>query len=206
MGISLGPHQLKAIDELDSGKVLIGGVGTGKSMTALAYWWTVVCGGELRINGRDSWEKPVKKVDLYVITTARKRNSLDWTKELAQIGLSEGPEGGLEGLTVTIESWNNIKKFEAVRGAFFVFDEQRLVGSGAWVKSFYKIANRNRWILLSATPADTWMDLIPVFVANGFYKNKSEFVERHCIYSRCSKTSRFATSKRSSEVFETLLK
>lgn len=187
MGISLGPHQLKAIDELDSGKVLIGGVGTGKSMTALAYWWTVVCGGELRINGRDSWEKPVKKVDLYVITTARKRNSLDWTKELAQIGLSEGPEGGLEGLTVTIESWNNIKKFESVRGAFFVFDEQRLVGSGAWVKSFYKIANRNRWILLSATPADTWMDLIPVFVANGFYKNKSEFVERHCIYSRWSK-------------------
>ena len=187
MGISLGPHQLKAIDELDSGKVLIGGVGTGKSMTALAYWWTVVCGGELRINRRDSWEKPVKKVDLYVITTARKRNSLDWTKELAQIGLSEGPEGGLEGLTVTIESWNNIKKFESVRGAFFVFDEQRLVGSGAWVKSFYKIANRNRWILLSATPADTWMDLIPVFVANGFYKNKSEFVERHCIYSRWSK-------------------
>lgn len=187
MGISLGPHQLKAIDELDTGKVLIGGVGTGKSMTALAYWWTVVCDGELRVNDRDGWKPPTKKVDLYIITTARKRNSLDWVKELAQIGLSEGSEGGLEGITVTVESWNNIKKFEAVRGAFFVFDEQRLVGSGAWVKSFYKIANRNMWILLSATPADTWMDLVPVFVANGFYKNKSEFVERHCIYSRWSK-------------------
>ena len=114
MGISLGPHQLKAIDELDTGKVLIGGVGTGKSMTALAYWWTVVCDGELRVNDRDGWKPPTKKVDLYIITTARKRNSLDWIKELAQIGLSEGSEGGLEGITVTVESWNNIKKFEAV--------------------------------------------------------------------------------------------
>ena len=199
MSIQLKPHQKEAIKQLETGKILCGGVGTGKSLTSIAYWWTVVCGGQLRVNGKGDWVKPERRVDLYILTTAKKRNELDWEGELVKLGLSKGSEGVLDGLTVVVDSWNNIRKYEGVRGAFFILDEQRLVGSGAWVKSFYKIAQKNDWILLSATPGDTWMDYIPVFVANGFYKNKSEFVERHCIYNRFSKypkVDRFVATKR----------
>lgn len=199
MSIQLKPHQKEAIEQLETGKILCGGVGTGKSLTSIAYWWTVVCGGKLRVNGKGDWAKPERRVDLYILTTAKKRNELDWEGELVKLGLSKGSEGVLDGLTVVVDSWNNIRKYEGVRGAFFILDEQRLVGAGAWVKSFYKIAQKNDWILLSATPGDTWMDYIPVFVANGFYKNKSEFVERHCIYNRFSKypkVDRFVATKR----------
>ena len=199
MSIQLKPHQKEAIKQLETGKILCGGVGTGKSLTSIAYWWTVVCGGQIRVNGKGDWAKPKRRVDLYILTTAKKRNELDWEGELVKLGLYKGSEGVLDGLTVVVDSWNNIRKYEGVRGAFFILDEQRLVGSGAWVKSFYKIAQKNDWILLSATPGDTWMDYIPVFVANGFYKNKSEFVERHCIYNRFSKypkVDRFVATKR----------
>ena len=177
-------HQLKAIDELGNGKILCGGVGTGKSITALGYWYLKVCGGVQWDDGRLG--PMTEPRDLYIITTARKRDTHEWERECEKFGCDISKFGWDEGGTLTIDSWNNLHKYENVERAFFIFDEQRVVGSGAWVKSFIKISRGvdNQWILLSATPGDTWMDYIPVFIANGFYKNRTQFLRRHAVYNR----------------------
>ena len=175
-------YQEQAVEQMHNGCILCGGVGSGKSCTALAYYFQE-CGGDWRGS-----YKPMKNPkDLYIITTAKKRDSCEWEKDLSYFLLSPHPDATLYKNKIVIDSWNNIGKHSDVSDAFFIFDEQRLVGSGAWVKAFYKIAKKNRWILLSATPGDTWQDYIPVFVANGFYKNKTEFIREHVIYSRFTK-------------------
>lgn len=183
MSIQLRECQEKAVNQLENGNILCGGVGTGKSITSIAYFFKS-CGGDWH----DRRYIPMKNPkDLYIITTARKRDSLEWEGELARFILSTDPKANFYKNKVVVDSWNNIGKYTDVTDAFFIFDEQRVVGSGAWVKAFYKIAKRNKWILLSATPGDCWTDYIPVFVANGFYKNKSEFIHEHVIYSPISK-------------------
>lgn len=176
MAIELDKGQLNAIDQMKNGCILCGGVGSGKSRTALVYYYTRVCNGQICINGLMSDISPTNPKDLYIITTAKKRDTYEWEKELEPLGM--------DTQTVTIDSWNNIKKYTNVMGAFFIFDEQRVVGYGAWTKAFLRITKLNEWILLSATPGDTWLDYIPVFIANGFYKNKTEFIQRHVIYNR----------------------
>lgn len=173
--MKLDDYQIDAVNRLASGKILYGGVGLGKSRTALAYYYTKECGGLL-----DEIDSPMTDPkDLYIITTAKKRDSADWLYEMAPLTIPDS-------VKVVVDSWNNIKKYIDVKNSFFIFDEQRVVGYGAWTKSFLKITKNNHWIMLTATPGDNWMDYIPVFIANGFYKHKTEFLERHAVYNRYS--------------------
>lgn len=182
-GISLRDYQLDAVDRMRNGCILCGGVGSGKSRTSLAYYYKEQGG----ILGTKNYVKMKNPKDLYIITTARKRDTLEWEDEFAPFLITTHKDVSMYNHNVKVDSWNNIQKYKCVRGAFFIFDEQRVVGSGEWVKSFRKIAENNDWILLSATPGDTWQDYIPVFLANGFYRNKTEFIREHVIYSRYTK-------------------
>ncbi len=163
--IDLYPHQREAVRKMHNGCVLVGGVGTGKSRTALAYY-------EVAVRFDDGSGPP-----LFIITTARKRDTKDWEKECGDFPFE--PD--------CVDSWNNIQKYNQVTDAFFIFDEQRLVGTGKWAKAFKQIAKKNEWILLTATPGDCWMDYANVFIANGFYRNLSDFRQQHVIYSRFTK-------------------
>lgn len=163
--VKLHPHQEEALERLKSGKVLVGGVGSGKSLVGAS--WAL---------------KQPNSGGIVVITTARKRDSLEWVGEFAMAG------SGMEGITV--DSWNNISKYADARDTVFIFDEQRVVGSGKWVKAFLKITKRNKWVLLSATPGDTWLDYVPLFLANGFYKNRTEFYEDHVVWDRFARYPR----------------
>lgn len=183
-GVELRDYQLKAVEQMKNGCILCGGVGSGKSRTSLAYYY-VRNGGVLGTNEYIPMDDPPK--DLYIITTARKRDTFEWEEELIPFLMSTHNENNLYSNKVVVDSWNNIKKYAELKDAFFIFDEQRVIGSGTWVKAFLKIARSNEWILLSATPGDTWQDYIPVFIANGFYKNRTEFTREHIVYSRFSK-------------------
>lgn len=178
----LFPYQMEAVKKMRNGCILNGGVGSGKSRTGLYYYFKEQ-GGSI-----DPDYIPMREPkDLYIITTAMKRDTYEWLKELENYKMSVDPSRSQYKNKVVVDSWQVIKKYENVKNAFFIFDEDRVTGFGVWVKAFLKIAKNNDWIILSATPGDTWEQYIPVFIANGFYKNKTEFSREHIIYSRFTK-------------------
>ena len=181
--ITLYDYQLKALNEMHNGCILCGGVGSGKSRTAIAYYY-ILNGG--KVNTETYVKMNNSRMDLYIITTARKRDTKEWNVDLAPFLLSPNDEQNLYfgSHNVVVDSWNNIEKYKDVKDAFFIFDEQRVVGYGKWSRTFIRISRNNKWILLSATPGDTWSDYIPVFIANGFYKNKTQFDQEHVVYKR----------------------
>ena len=187
MSVTLFKHQIEALSNMKNGCILVGGVGSGKSITSIAYYYLQEGGEISSLTGGNYIPMGDPPRDLYIITTAQKRDTLEWEGELSHFLLSTHEEVNIYSNKVVIDSWNNIGKYKEVKDAFFIFDEQRVCGSGAWVKSFLKITKVNDWILLSATPGDCWMDFVPVFIANGFYKNKTEFIREHVVYSRFTK-------------------
>ena len=194
----LYPHQEEAVAKMFNGCILNGGTGSGKSRTALYYYFTKN-GGVINPGGDPDFVPMKKPKDLYIITTARKRDELDWVGEMTPFRMYPDPKLNYYSNKIVIDSWNNIKKYQDVENAQFIFDEDRVTGSGVWVKAFLKIVKVNEWIILSATPGDTYMDYIPVFIANGFYKNKTEFNREHVVYSRYSnfpKVERFLNTHR----------
>lgn len=183
MNIDLYPHQMRAIKEIQNGSVLKGGTGSGKSRTAVGYYYMVVCGGRILVNGRGTERDMTHPKDLYIITTAMKRDSFEWVGECLNYGLTMNSETNPGKVKITIDSWNNIKKYLYVEDAFFIFDEQRAVNYGTWGRTFIKISRKNSWIMLTATPGDNWNDYISVFIANGFYRNKYEFDKNHAVFN-----------------------
>ena len=178
----LNEAQLQAVAKMSNGCILNGGVGSGKSRTSIYYYFKE-CGGGI-IGGHKKMTTPR---DLYIITTASKRDKREWECELALFAMSTDTSLNYYKNKIVVDSWNNIKKYKDITGAFFIFDEDRVTGSGVWVKTFLNISRKNRWIINSATPGDSWEQYIPVFVANGFYKNKTEFCDEHAVYSKFTK-------------------
>ena len=188
MTVVYRPEQIQAVRQLQNGSILAGGVGSGKTLTSLAWYLTSVCNAASFKEGGSLAKKKVKgSPTLYVITTAKKRDSLEWEEEAARLGLSTDPTCSFTGSSIVVDSWNNIGKYSDREHAVFFFDEQRASGSGRWVKEFLKITRKNTWLLLSATPGDVWMDYLPVFMAHGFFRTRTEFMEDHVIFDRFAK-------------------
>ena len=209
MGVELDPAQIKAANDLCNGNILCGGVGSGKSRTILAYYLFKVCGGSVPVNGKGRLQHMKRPMDIYVITTSQKRDKHEWEKEAEPYLIYTKRENSISNVKLTVDSWNNIKKYVNINNAFFVFDEQKVVGYGEWAKTFIKLARVNQWVLLSATPGDKYMDYMPVLIANGYYKNKTDFISQHVIYSH-KKTAfpiidRYVGTKKLDKLIQSLL-
>ena len=184
MAVNLYDHQKLAVDRMKNGCILCGGVGSGKSRTALAYYVKHVCHGSYSRKGSKGPIELRDQIPLFIITTARKRDTLEWESEMSHFLLTTAKPSLAP---VVVDSWNNISKYKEVKNAFFIFDEHHLVGKGSWAKTFLAIAERNQWVVLTATPGDIWMDYWAVFVANGFYRNRTDFIRQHVVYQRFAK-------------------
>lgn len=196
--MELYDYQISAVEKLQNGNILCGGVGSGKSRTALAYYYISVCKGHMQINGIGEFTEMRNPLKLYIITTARKRDTHEWEEEMLPFMLKD----------YIVDSWNNIEKYKDVTDSFFIFDEQRVVGYGKWSKTFIKIARKNKWILLSATPGDTWNDYAPVMIANGYYTNITQFRNMHIIFSRYTnypKIERYINTDRLAKIKNAIL-
>lgn len=177
MPIQLTDYQVDAVERMHNGCILRGNTGSGKTLTSLVHVFEKILGGSSILYPGHPYRRATVDIPIYVITTPKKRDSCDWTKEASMVPMT----------LTNIDSWNNIKKYEHIRDAIFIFDESKVIGYGAWTQSFFKIAKNNAWVLLSATPGDTWLEYMPVFIANGFYKNRGEFEREHVVWSRFAK-------------------
>ena len=182
--MKLYEYQIDAIKNMKNGCILNGGVGSGKSITALGYYYIQNGGSWEFLRGGDFEPMGDPPKDLYIITTARKRETKEWEMELGRYLMSVNPDINLYCHKIIVDSWNNINKYKDAKNAFFIFDEQKVSGKGAWEKTFLKLVKCNNWILLSATAGDCWNDFVPVFIANGFFKNRTEFNNDHVKFSR----------------------
>lgn len=182
MAIQLDAGQEWAVSRMHNGCIVNGSVGTGKSRTAIAYYFKF-CGGRIK-----PYRKMTNPLNLYIITTAKKRDSGDWEKELAPFCLSLDEKSNLYSNKVVIDSWNKIENYKKVTSSFFIFDEQKVSGGKKWSNVFIKIAKQNNWILLTATPGDCYKDYMSVFIANGFYNNKTHFNREHVLYNSYNKS------------------
>ena len=197
-------YQMDAVNKMKNGCILNGGVGSGKSRTGLYYYFKEQGGSFVDHN----YVKMKNPKDLYIITTAMKRDKHEWESEIANYRMSTDGKNTPYKHKVVIDSWNNIKKYKNVAGAFFIFDEDCLTGKGVWVKTFYNIARKNKWIILSATPGDTWEQYFPVFKANGFFKTKADFIHQHVVYSpycKFPKIDRYINTKQLQRYRDSLL-
>ena len=177
MSIQLTDYQVEAVEKMHNGCILRGGTGAGKTLTSLVHVFEKILGGVSPLYPTHTYRKATIDIPVYVITTPKKRDSCDWTSEAALVPMP----------LTAVDSWNNIQKYEHIKNAIFIFDESKVIGYGAWTQAFLKITKNNAWVLLSATPADTWIEYMPVFIANGFYKNKTEFELEHVMWSRYAK-------------------
>ena len=166
-----------------NGCLLNGGTGSGKSRTDIYYYFS-------KNGGKIEKEKytPMRPnpPDLYILTTAKKRNDKEWEGELVPFLMYPDPKTHITdkyGNKIIIDSWQNIKKYTNVKGAQFIFDECKVNGKGVWAKSFLRIAKNNEWIILSATVADKWNDFETIFLAHGFYRTRREFRDNHFVYN-----------------------
>ena len=180
---ALREHQLEALKHMKNGCILCGGTGSGKTLTSLAYYYLKFGGTMDFLTGGDY--EPMDDYNmkpLYIITTPRKRDLHEWDSDMKFFLLSTNPDICIYRVPVIVDSWNKNKKYRDITNAYFIFDEDKVTGSGAWVKSFLKIAKHNEWIILSATPGDNYSDYAAVFIANGFFRNMTEFKREHIVY------------------------
>lgn len=183
----LYPHQEEALKKMFNGCLLNGGTGSGKSRTGLYYFFSKNGGS---YDGRTYTPMRGKPPDLYILTTAKKRNDKEWEEELVPFLLYPDPKTHITqrySNKVVIDSWQNIKKYTDVAGAQFIFDENKISGKGVWAKSFLKITKNNEWIILSATNGDKWEDYETVFLAHRFFRNRTDFRDNHLVYNQYSK-------------------
>lgn len=179
----LYPHQRKALAKMFDGCVLNGTVGSGKSRTGLYYYFSKY-GGKIENQEYTPMKDPP---DLYIFTTAKKVHDKEFEEELVPFLLYPDQDTKRTKYyenKVIIASWNVIKKYEDIKDCFVIFDENKINGKGAWAKTFLKITKNNNWIILSASNGDRWEDYETLFVAEGFFRNRTEFRDNHLLYSR----------------------
>ena len=97
--------QMDAVNKMKNGCILNGGVGTGKSRTGLYYYFKENGGSFI-----DQSFVPMKKPpqDLYIITTAMKRDSCEWDSEISNYRMSTNSELNTlyPGQSIVVDSWN----------------------------------------------------------------------------------------------------